>query len=96
MLLAPRDPARERVLGELDEEGIAADHIEFAADRLPRLDYLRLYHRIDLALDSLPYNGHTTSLDAFWMGVPIVTLIGKTVVGRAGWSLVCNLGLKNR
>jgi predicted O-linked N-acetylglucosamine transferase (SPINDLY family) len=44
-------------------------------------------------LDPLPYNGHTTSLDAFWMGVPSITLIGKTVVGRAGWSQLCNLGL---
>ena len=42
----------------------------------------------------LPYNGHTTSLDAFWMGVPTLTLVGKTVVGRAGWSQLCNLGLQ--
>ena len=55
---------------------------------------LKLYHRIDLGLDPLPYNGHTTSLDAFWMGVPTLTLLGKTVVGRAGWSQLCNLGLK--
>ena len=54
----------------------------------------RLYNRIDLGLDPLPYNGHTTSLDAFWMGVPTITLIGKTVVGRAGWSQLCNLGLQ--
>ena len=40
-----------------------------------------------------PYNGHTTSLDAFWMGVPTITQIGTTVVGRAGWSQLCNLGL---
>src|SRR5262249_46392909 len=55
---------------------------------------LKLYHRIDLGLDPLPYNGHTTSLDAFWMGVPTLTLVGRTVVGRAGWSQLCNLGLK--
>jgi protein O-GlcNAc transferase len=45
-------------------------------------------------LDTFPYNGHTTSLDSIWMGVPVVTLIGQTVVGRAGWSQLCNLGLK--
>src|SRR5262249_24747540 len=49
---------------------------------------------IDMALDPLPYNGHTTSLDAFWMGVPTLTLLGKTVVGRAGWSQLCNLGMQ--
>jgi predicted O-linked N-acetylglucosamine transferase (SPINDLY family) len=55
---------------------------------------LNLYHKIDLGLDPLPCNGHTTSLDAFWMGVPILTMPGKTMVGRAGWSQLCNLDLK--
>ena len=45
------------------------------------------------ALDSFPYNGHTTSLDAFWMGVPVVTLVGSTVAGRAGLCQSYNLGL---
>jgi len=94
LLVAPMDPARERVLAKLEEGGIAAPRVEFAADRLPRLEYFRLYHRIDLALDPLPYNGGTTTLDAFWMGVPTLTLIGNTVVGRAGWSFACNLDLK--
>jgi len=40
------------------------------------------------------HGGHTTSLDSFWMGVPVVTRIGSTVVGRAGWSQLCNLDLK--
>ncbi len=60
----------------------------------PRPEYLTEYHGIDVALDTVPYNGHTTSLDAFWMGVPVVTLVGETVVGRAGWSQLCNLDLK--
>jgi predicted O-linked N-acetylglucosamine transferase (SPINDLY family) len=94
MLLAPRDPARERLLAKLEAEGIAPARVEFAADRVSRLEYLKLYSRVDIGLDPLPYNGHTTSLDAFWMGVPTLTLVGKTVVGRAGLSLLCNLGLK--
>ena len=53
------------------------------------------YRRIDLCLDTLPYNGHTTSLDAFWMGVPVLTQIGRTVVGRAGLSQLTNLHLPN-
>jgi predicted O-linked N-acetylglucosamine transferase (SPINDLY family) len=52
-----------------------------------------IYHEIDLGLDTFPYNGHTTSLDSYWMGVPVVTLAGKTVVGRAGVSQLTNLGL---
>ena len=46
-------------------------------------------------LETLPYNGHTTSLDAFWMGVPVISLVGPTVVGRAGLSQLTNLGLPN-
>jgi predicted O-linked N-acetylglucosamine transferase (SPINDLY family) len=44
-------------------------------------------------MDMLPYNGHTTSLDSYWMGVPVVTLVGRTLVGRAGLSQLTNLGL---
>ncbi len=93
LLQAPRGLARDKVLAGLQGEGIAAARVVFA-DKLARPEYLKLYHQIDLALDPFPYNGHTTSLDAFWMGVPTLTMPGKTVVGRAGWSQLCNLGLK--
>jgi predicted O-linked N-acetylglucosamine transferase (SPINDLY family) len=94
LLLAPR-VARERVLARLGEAGVEALRVEFT-HVLPRLEYLRLYHQIDLCLDPLPCNGHTTSLDAFWMGVPTITLVSrKTAFGRAGWSQLCNLGLKD-
>jgi predicted O-linked N-acetylglucosamine transferase (SPINDLY family) len=56
--------------------------------------YLATYHRIDIGLDPLPAHGHTTSLDAFWMGVPVVTKVGSTVLGRAGLCLAENLGLR--
>jgi predicted O-linked N-acetylglucosamine transferase (SPINDLY family) len=59
----------------------------------PRADYLRSYHDIDLGLDTFPYNGHTTSLDSLWMGVPTVTRVGETSVGRGGLSQLFQLGL---
>ena len=62
--------------------------------RNPRQEYSRLYHRIYLCLDPFPCNGGTTTMNAFWMGVQIVALVGTTVVGRAGWSLLCNLDLQ--
>ncbi len=68
------------------------DRIDFTPFQ-SRRDYLAQYRDIDLCLDTVPYNGHTTSLDAFWMGVPVVTRVGATVVGRAGWSQLRNLGL---
>jgi predicted O-linked N-acetylglucosamine transferase (SPINDLY family) len=92
MLLAPAGAARRRTLTKLAEQGIGADRVEFVPKQ-PRRKYLAEYQRIDIGLDTLPYNGHTTSLDSTWMGVPVVTRIGRTVVGRAGWSLLSNLGL---
>jgi predicted O-linked N-acetylglucosamine transferase (SPINDLY family) len=92
LLLAPEGTCRQMPLGVLTEAGVAPERVRFASPR-PRPAYLALYHQIDIALDPLPYNGHTTSLDAFWMGVPVVTLVGGTVVGRAGLSQLTNLGL---
>ena len=68
------------------------DRVDFVL-RATRPEYMKYYHRIDIGLDTLPYNGHTTSLDSFWMGVPVISLIGNTVVGRAGFSQLSNLNL---
>ena len=62
--------------------------------RQDRLEYLALYHRIDLALDPFPYTGHTTTLDGLWMGAPVVTLSGPTVASRGSLSILSNLGLQ--
>ena len=91
-LLSPRGDCRQWVLDQLQPFNIFPDRIQFI-DRQPRTPYLAEYHQIDLCLDTLPYNGHTTSLDAFWMGVPVLTQIGPTVVGRAGLSQLKNLQL---
>ena len=53
----------------------------------------RNYRRIDIALDPFPYAGGTTTCDALWMGVPTVTLRGRTAVGRGGVSILWNVGL---
>jgi len=92
MLMAPEGSSRRRVLDRLGADGFGPERVEFVA-RQPRVEYLRAYHRLDIALDTFPYNGHTTSLDSFWMGVPVVTLAGETAVGRAGASQLNNLGL---
>ena len=80
------------MLDVLAKHGISSERITFF-DKQPLRKYMELYHQIDLCLDTLPYNGHTTSLDAFWMGVPVITMTGQTVVGRAGLSQLRNLGL---
>jgi len=92
MILCPEGSHREGLRKVFDNAGIANDRIELATPRV-RQKYVQLFHEIDIELDTLPYNGHTTSLDSFWMGVPVVTLVGATVVGRAGLSQLTNLGL---
>jgi protein O-GlcNAc transferase len=91
-LLAPPGSARLGVLQRLGSHGIDADRIEFVG-RQGRARYLNELHRIDLCLDTFPCNGHTTSLDSLWMGVPVVSRVGPTAMGRAGWSQLSNLGL---
>jgi predicted O-linked N-acetylglucosamine transferase (SPINDLY family) len=91
-LLAPPGRHRQRVLQRLAAHGIAADRISFVAHQI-RADYLCSYHDIDIGLDTFPYNGHTTSLDSLWMGVPTITRVGETCVGRAGLSQLFQLEL---
>jgi predicted O-linked N-acetylglucosamine transferase (SPINDLY family) len=92
LLRAAEGSHRRRTLQLLEEEGIAPERVSFVGWH-PRAEYLELYRRIDIGLDTVPYNGQTTTLDALWMGVPVITLLGHTAVGRAGMSLLANLGL---
>jgi predicted O-linked N-acetylglucosamine transferase (SPINDLY family) len=92
LLLAPEGGHREKLRATMETMGIAGQRLEFC-DTCPRDEYLRLYDRIDIALDPLPYNGITTTLDALWMGVPVVSLAGETAAGRAGLSLLSTVGL---
>ena len=89
---ADKSPADHPLAAAFASHGIAPDRI-MLVPRLPRDEYLRQYHQIDIALDPFPYNGHMTSCDALWMGVPVVSLRGQTSVGRGGQSLLANLGM---
>ena len=77
ILLAPPGNSRRRVLDRL-----GLGRVEFV-DRQDRAAYLKTCDRIDVGLDTFPYNGHATSLDCLWMGVPVVTLMGRTVRGTS-------------
>ena len=70
----------------------AADRFEFFS-RLTLDDYFAQWNQIDIALDPFPYAGGTTTCDALWMGVPVVSLAGQTAVSRAGRSILTTIGL---
>ena len=92
VILCNEGSHRQNTLDTLACGGIEGCRVTFVSLK-PRQEYLANYYGIDVGLDTFPYNGHTTSLDSYWMGVPVVTLVGKTVVGRAGFSQLMNLGL---
>ena len=97
LLLKSRDArdagTRARLLGMFAGLGIATSRIDFQ-DWQANLDlHLQAYERIDIALDSFPYNGTTTTCEAHWMGVPVVTLAGDRHAARVGASLSRALGL---
>jgi predicted O-linked N-acetylglucosamine transferase (SPINDLY family) len=83
---------RDRVLEFFAQDGVPPERVTFVPMLAPA-DYFRKYEQIDVALDPFPYNGGTTTCDALWMGVPVVSLAGQTAVGRGGFSILSNLGL---
>jgi protein O-GlcNAc transferase len=82
----------DRIRRVMSQAGIVSTRLDFVG-RAPRASYLRLYDGIDICLDPLPYNGITTTLDALWMGVPVVSLAGQTAAGRAGLSILSAINL---
>ncbi|MDP2412009.1 MAG: tetratricopeptide repeat protein [Pseudolabrys sp.] len=80
-------------LTQLGNRGIAPDRIELMAWLPSNAAHLSLYDRIDIALDPFPYNGTTTTCEALWMGVPVVTLKGDRHAARVGASLLTQAGL---
>lgn len=74
--------------------GIGPERLDFAGLSRPE-DYLIEHARVDVALDPFPYNGGTTTLDAIWMGVPVVTLSGRLPVQRAATSVLHAIGLSD-
>jgi predicted O-linked N-acetylglucosamine transferase (SPINDLY family) len=83
---------RQRVRGLLENQGIDPQRLTFVG-KIPLAEYFRLYQQIDIGLDAFPCNGATTTCDALWMGVPVVTLAGRTAVGHSGVSILRNVGL---
>jgi protein O-GlcNAc transferase len=89
------DPAtRERILGVFRGCGVDPGRVECLGYIGGVDNHLGQYNRIDIALDTTPYNGTTTTCEALWMGVPVVTIAGDRHVSRVGCSLLTAVGLE--
>lgn len=89
-----RDPsARLGVIEAFARHGICADRILLLSPIDGTGNHLAAYAQVDIALDTLPYHGTTTTCEALWMGVPVVTLAGQTHVSRVGASLLRQVSL---
>lgn len=84
---------RDAMASAFEGAGIARDRLDLHGWESSVGQHLAFYQRIDIALDPYPYNGATTSCEALWMGVPVVTLRGSTHAGRMGASLLQAAGL---
>jgi protein O-GlcNAc transferase len=93
LLYARTEAQRERVHRALRAASVDESRATFVGRQSLAL-YLETYRDIDVALDPYPYGGGTTSCDALWMGVPVVSLAGRTAVSRAGSTLLSNIGLE--
>ncbi|MAI11948.1 MAG: hypothetical protein CBD27_08290 [Rhodospirillaceae bacterium TMED167] len=94
-LLLSNQKTQETILNVFNAEGIDANRIRLIG-WIPQSETpLAAYHQIDIALDTFPYNGTTTTFEAIWMGVPVVTVTGNRHAGRVGASLLGALELND-
>lgn len=93
ILHAQEGEHRSHTLQFFEAKGVDPSRIRFVR-RMPIEEYFALYNQIHIALDPFPFNGGTTSCDAIWMGVPVISKVGiNRPMGRAGKTLLENLGL---
>ena len=90
--LMDQPEARALLSRRLEDRGIAAERTDLFGFVATTADHLDWYNRIDIVLDTLPFCGGHTTAEALWMGVPVVTRIGDTMVGRYSYSHLSRLG----
>lgn len=92
LMLLARQAAWAEVRERFAVHRIGPENLSLVAPQ-PRPQYLELFHQIDICSDPFPFNGDNSTFDAFWMGVPVVTLAGNAFVSRRGVSHLSNVGL---
>ncbi len=91
-LLDTADDLKARLIDRAQQDEIAGERLVFAA-KLRNAEHLARYRLADLFLDTSPYGAHTTASDALWMGVPVLTLCGRSFASRVCSSLVSAAGM---
>ena len=92
ILHAPEAADRQRIMSYFVGTDFRGERIQFVGV-LSMHDYFKQYNQIDIALDPTPWCGGTTTCDALWMGVPVVSMVGRTAVSRGGLSILSQIGL---
>lgn len=82
---------KKKIIDEFRKNGVLEERL-FLETSSDRKDLLLTYNKIDIALDTFPYSGGTTSFETAWMGVPLLTMEGETFISRCGVSINNNLG----
>jgi predicted O-linked N-acetylglucosamine transferase (SPINDLY family) len=88
------DPTTQQAFKKkLANLGIASERLILINYASSTENHLKTYYQVDIGLDTFPYNGATTTCEALWMGVPVVTLVGEKHVSRMGLSILSTMGL---
>ncbi|AIP04749.1 tetratricopeptide repeat protein [Burkholderia pseudomallei] len=90
----PKDGGGAAMIEWFEQEGIARERLSFQPRSVTAV-YLQQHHHVDVCLDTFPYTGSTTVLNALWMGVPTLTMRGETLPSRAGLTWMSHVGLES-
>lgn len=91
------EPSRKQYfLERFAARGIGAERLITREPQPDMTDHLRSYADVDIALDPFPYNGTTTTCEAMWMGVPVISLVGDHHAARVGFDLLSQIGLSDQ
>ncbi len=84
---------RQQLIADFAAHGVNEDRLMLVSSDATHFEHLNRYNQVDIGLDPFPCNGGTTSFDAMWMGVPVVTLAGDRFISRMGVSILTSVGL---